>query len=95
MPVLRFPKLTELQEALADLVVETAHAIPVVAAIQHIDNYYESGAIKECMSRDVWMRYCIRKMERLEPNRDYIFQKPAKMNAQLLDLRAYMRTYES
>ena len=91
MVVVRFPKLSELQEAMADLVAEVAHEMPVVAAIQHIDNYYESGAIKECMSRDVWMRYCIRKMERLEPNRDYIFQKPAKMNAELLDLTNKLR----
>ena len=86
MVVVRFPKLSELQEAMADLVVEAAHAMPVVAAIKHIDDHYESGAIENYMGRDVWMRYCIRKMERLEPDRNYIFQKPAKMNAKLLDL---------
>lgn len=86
MVVVRFPKLSELQEAMADLVVEAAHEMHVVAAIQHIDDHYESGAIEGCMSRDVWMKYCMRKMLRLEPNRYYIFQKPAKMNAELLDI---------
>ena len=95
MVVVRFPKLSELQEAMADLVAEVAHEMPVVAAIQHIGDHYEPGAIENYMSRDVWMRYCIRKMERLEPNRDYIFQKPAKLDAELFDFRAYMRTYES
>ena len=93
--IVRFPKLSELQEAMADLVAEAAHEMNVVAAIQHIDDHYESGSIEDCMSRDVWMQYCLRKMVRLEPNRNYIFQKPAKMNAELLDLRAYRRTYES
>lgn len=84
--VVRFPRLSELQEAMADLVAEVAHEMPVVAAIQHIDDHYESGAIEGYMSRDVWMQYCIRKMQRLEPDRNYIFQKPAKTNAKLYAL---------
>lgn len=84
--VIRFPKLSELQEALADVVAEVAHEMPVVAGIQHINEHYDHGAIEDYMSRDVWLKYCTRKMIRLEPNRNYIFQKPAKMNAELLDI---------
>ena len=86
MAVVRFPKLNDLQEALADLVAEAIHEMNVVAASHHINEQYERGAIGDCMSRHVWLHYCLRKMERLKPNRSYIFQKPAKMNAELLDI---------
>ncbi len=91
MAVVRFPRLSELQEAMADILAEECSSIPVVKAIQDIHFRWESCAIDEVMSRQMWTDYVIRKMGRLVPNQNYIFHKPAKMNAELLDLTKLRR----
>ncbi|KKN66359.1 hypothetical protein LCGC14_0471800 [marine sediment metagenome] len=63
--VIAFPRLNELEDALAELVAGNATYMPMVQAVDYIRGQHASAFIRS-MTLEIWTKHIVRRMVRME-----------------------------
>jgi hypothetical protein len=71
--VIAFPRLNDLEDALAELVAGNATSMPMVQAVGYIRDHH-AGSIKS-MNLEIWTKHIVRRMIRMGDDDRYPFAR--------------------
>lgn len=72
--VIAFPRLNDLEDALAELVAGNATHMTMVQAVGYIRDQHASAFIRS-MNLEIWTKHIIRRMVRMEDDNRYLFAR--------------------